>query len=132
MSIIKSDVIREAAAATGIPSLREDVAASLAADAEYPPFCAELFPHLSHILLVRHLPPGVDSYDPSYACPPSMRGRACGASCPRAGEGWVQAEDRAGIQDARCLAGSPHPGGNPGANPKSISHRCYLREVAFE
>lgn len=35
MSIIKSDVIREAAAATGIPSLREDVAASLAADAEY-------------------------------------------------------------------------------------------------
>ena len=34
---------------------------------------------------------------------------------------------------------SPHvhrrghlPGGNPGANLKSISHRCYLREVAFE
>ena len=25
-----------------------------------------------------------------------------------------------------------HPGGNPWANPKSISHRCYLREVAFE
>jgi hypothetical protein len=25
-----------------------------------------------------------------------------------------------------------HPGGNPGANVKSISHRCYLREVAFE
>ena len=25
-----------------------------------------------------------------------------------------------------------HPGGNPGANLKSISHRCYLREVAFE
>jgi len=24
------------------------------------------------------------------------------------------------------------PGGNPGANLKSISHRCYLREVAFE
>ena len=24
-----------------------------------------------------------------------------------------------------------HPGGNPGANPKSISHRCYLFEVAF-
>ena len=25
-----------------------------------------------------------------------------------------------------------HPGGNPGANLKSISHTCYLREVAFE
>ena len=25
-----------------------------------------------------------------------------------------------------------HPGGNPGANLESISHRCYLREVAFE
>ena len=25
-----------------------------------------------------------------------------------------------------------HPGGNPGANVKSIFHRCYLREVAFE
>ena len=25
-----------------------------------------------------------------------------------------------------------HPAGNLGANLKSISHRCYLREVAFE
>jgi hypothetical protein len=25
-----------------------------------------------------------------------------------------------------------HPGGNPGANLKLDSHRCYLREVAFE
>ena len=25
-----------------------------------------------------------------------------------------------------------HPGGNPGANLKSISHRCHLREVAFQ
>ena len=25
-----------------------------------------------------------------------------------------------------------HPGGNPGENLKSISHRCYLREVTFE
>ena len=25
----------------------------------------------------------------------------------------------------------PHPGGNPGANLRSISHRCYLEEVAF-
>ena len=27
---------------------------------------------------------------------------------------------------------SSHPGGDPGANLKSISHRCYLWEVAFE
>ena len=25
-----------------------------------------------------------------------------------------------------------HPGGNPGSNLKSISHRCYLREVESE
>ena len=25
-----------------------------------------------------------------------------------------------------------HPGGNPGANLKSISHRCYLRRAEFE
>ena len=25
-----------------------------------------------------------------------------------------------------------HPGDNPGANLKSISHRCYLGEVALE
>ena len=87
MSIIKSDVIREAAAATGIPSLREDVAASLAADAEYPPLCTERFPQLFHILLVRRLFPGVDSLDLSYAFCLSMRWRASGTSCPRAGEG---------------------------------------------
>ena len=27
---------------------------------------------------------------------------------------------------------TPHPGGNPGGNLKSISQKCYLREVAFE
>ena len=25
-----------------------------------------------------------------------------------------------------------NPAGNPGANPKSISHRCFVRGVAFE
>ena len=29
------------------------------------------------------------------------------------------------------LSAVVHPGGNPGANLKSISHRCYLFEVAF-
>ena len=30
------------------------------------------------------------------------------------------------------ILGSPcHPGGNPGANLKSISHRCFLVELAF-
>ena len=33
------------------------------------------------------------------------------------------------FQDLKDLT---HPGGNPGANLKSISHRCYLREVVFE
>ena len=32
----------------------------------------------------------------------------------------------------RVVPPSPHPGGNPGANRKSISHRCYLFEAAFE
>eukprot|EP00961_Rhodomonas_salina_P287664 3886741-Rhodomonas_salina.1 len=35
MSLIKSDVIRDAAEAAGVKQLREDVATSLAADAEY-------------------------------------------------------------------------------------------------
>jgi hypothetical protein len=35
MSIINADVIREAAAAVGVSSLRDDCAMSLAADAEY-------------------------------------------------------------------------------------------------
>ena len=30
------------------------------------------------------------------------------------------------------LLSQTHSGGNPWANLKSISHRCYLREVAFE
>ena len=30
-----------------------------------------------------------------------------------------------------CATLHHHPGGNPGANLKSISHRCYLFEVAF-
>jgi len=29
------------------------------------------------------------------------------------------------------LSHTHRPGGNPGANLKSISHRCYLPEVAF-
>ena len=34
--------------------------------------------------------------------------------------------------DGNVQFGIPsHPGGNPGANIKSISHRCYLFEVAF-
>jgi len=35
------------------------------------------------------------------------------------------------LPSGRVVAPS-HPGGNPGENLKSISHRCYLREVAFE
>ena len=30
------------------------------------------------------------------------------------------------------MSGLDQPGGNQGANRKSIFHRCYIREVAFE
>ena len=33
-------------------------------------------------------------------------------------------------EEWEALMSSPHPGGNPGANLKSISPRYYLREVA--
>ena len=32
---------------------------------------------------------------------------------------------------ARVKALTAHPGGNPGANLESISHRCYIFEEAF-
>ena len=32
----------------------------------------------------------------------------------------------------RMVQPPSHPGGNPGANLKVISHRCYARELAFE
>ena len=35
------------------------------------------------------------------------------------------------VGPAREQVPSSRPGGNPGANGKSISHRCYLREIAF-
>ena len=36
------------------------------------------------------------------------------------------------VSPFRVLGKDSHPGGNPGANLKSISRRCYLRDVAFE
>ena len=38
----------------------------------------------------------------------------------------VEAVEPHGQCEQRC-----HPGGNPGPNRKSISHRCFLRKVAF-
>ena len=35
------------------------------------------------------------------------------------------------LPSAAVLLVVNHPGGNPGENIKSDSHRCYLREVAF-
>jgi len=32
---------------------------------------------------------------------------------------------------SRSVSDDLHPGGNPGANLKSISHKCYLFEEAF-
>ena len=36
------------------------------------------------------------------------------------------------VMPSSLESGRSHPGGNPGAIRKSISHRCYLWEVAFE
>jgi len=36
------------------------------------------------------------------------------------------------VQRRGIPAAAHHPGGKPGGNLNSISHRCYLREVAFE
>jgi hypothetical protein len=32
----------------------------------------------------------------------------------------------------QVILGTRYPGGNPGANLKSISHTCYLRDLSFE
>ena len=45
-------------------------------------------------------------------------GTGCGAGCST-------------LRNAKPQSAHNHPGGNPGANPKSISHRCHLREAAF-
>ena len=50
-----------------------------------------------------------------------------GADCSAGDVDGQTPEDR-----AHSVPVEPHPGGNPGANFKSISHRCHLREVAIE
>jgi len=40
---------------------------------------------------------------------------------------WITSRHRVHAADARQES---HPGGNPGANIKSISHRCYLCKVS--
>jgi len=40
-------------------------------------------------------------------------------------------EQKETLPALQVLPSQSHPGGNPGANLKSISHRCYLFEVAF-
>jgi len=45
------------------------------------------------------------------------------------GQRWARMAARSPGKRLQCA--SIHPGGNPGANLKSISHRCHLREVAF-
>jgi len=52
------------------------------------------------------------------------------------GVGLLLAGDKFVSVDGVAVSGltdqvAPHPGGNPGANLQSISHRCYLFEVAF-
>ena len=45
-------------------------------------------------------------------------------------ESWVVVNQRV-LHPPPCLRALRHPGGNPGANLKPISHRCYRFEVAF-
>ena len=58
-----------------------------------------------------------------------------GKGQPVAGEGRVMLhafQDRRGLDSLRTgWWVRSHPGASPGANLKSISHRCYLFEVAF-
>ena len=55
--------------------------------------------------------------------------------CPIAGNAglrWRGAREK-NLAVCGCLDGTGyHPGCNPGANIKSVSHRYYLREVAFQ
>ena len=55
--------------------------------------------------------------------PPNLTGGIHGVQNPPVKFGGVQAEQ---------VHTLPYGGGNPGANLKSISHRFYLLEVAFE
>ena len=43
----------------------------------------------------------------------------------------LEAQERATADAAAVLATPHHPGGNPGANLKLISHRCHPILVAF-
>ena len=54
-----------------------------------------------------------------------------GAAAAREAGATGKVVRRVGQPGARKLS-SLHPGGNPGANLESISHRSYLQEVAFE
>ena len=56
---------------------------------------------------------------------PMARGRSTNAAGFRWTPGGSNDRGREGLNES-------HLGGNPGANLKSISHRCYHREVAFE
>ena len=53
-------------------------------------------------------------------------------SSPKILKTIVRASGRSAVSDDPACGVLHHPGSSPAANPKSISHRCYLREVAFE
>ena len=50
--------------------------------------------------------------------------------CPQLDYRVVEDPEKAVLPD--LVLPCNHPGGNPGTNLKSISHRCYLRGVTFE
>ena len=53
------------------------------------------------------------------------RGTPVGIGCITSPSGHL------GVDHGRNHHHHYHPGGNPGGNLQSISHRCHLREVAF-
>ena len=60
-----------------------------------------------------------------------LQSAPCRAGQRRGKLGGIASRDICRLDHALESASAPHPGGNPGANLKSISHRCYLFEVAF-
>ena len=71
----------------------------------------------------------LDRQDPTREDPPSPRNTY---SCPPVDPDEYIKDPPAMPPHLQCVAPPPpHPGGNPGANLKSISHRCHPILVAF-
>ena len=68
---------------------------------------------------------------PPYTCPRRARRHR---PCERRHQTWRTSRARSGgpsVAPRKNTSAGPHPGGNPEANLKSISHRCHPILVAF-